>query len=56
MVDHIMFSSDYPHWDFDDPARAFPAAMPKEMRDKIMGENACRLYGLTPDRPAAARR
>lgn len=56
MVDHIMFSSDYPHWDFDDPTRAFPGVMPREMRNKIMGENACRLYGLTPTRPATAHR
>jgi predicted TIM-barrel fold metal-dependent hydrolase len=39
-----MFSSDYPHWDFDSPARALPAAVPAPMRKKIMGENAARLY------------
>ena len=38
------FSSDYPHWDFDSPLKALPAAMPREMRTKIMGENAARLY------------
>jgi len=48
MTDHIMFSSDYPHWDFDSPARTLPASMPREMRDKIMGINAANLYGLHP--------
>jgi hypothetical protein len=36
--------SDYPHWDFDSPAKALPAAMPAQMRSKVMGENAARLY------------
>jgi predicted TIM-barrel fold metal-dependent hydrolase len=44
MTDRVMFSSDYPHWDFDSPAKALPAAMPAALRGKIMGENAARLY------------
>ena len=44
MTDRVMFSSDYPHWDFDSPARALPAAVPPDLRRKIMGENATRLY------------
>ena len=44
MTDRVMFSSDYPHWDFDSPAKALPAAVPPAMRRKIMGENATRLY------------
>jgi predicted TIM-barrel fold metal-dependent hydrolase len=43
--DNILFSTDYPHWDFDDPKRALPR-MPKELRQKIMFENACALYGI----------
>lgn len=42
---NIMFSTDYPHWDYDDPKRALPR-MPKELRDKVTFENACRLYDL----------
>ncbi|GIV78164.1 amidohydrolase family protein [Litorilinea aerophila] len=41
----LMFSTDYPHWDGDTPdfaARAFPP----ELRSRVMGETACRLYGL----------
>lgn len=44
MTDRVMFSSDYPHWDFDSPLKALPPAMPPQMREKIMGENAARLY------------
>jgi uncharacterized protein len=46
MTDRIMFASDYPHWDFDSPAMTLPRAVPKELRAKIMGANAARLYGL----------
>jgi predicted TIM-barrel fold metal-dependent hydrolase len=44
LTDRVMFSSDYPHWDFDSPAKALPAAMPAQLRSKVMGENAARLY------------
>jgi predicted TIM-barrel fold metal-dependent hydrolase len=44
MTDRVMFSSDYPNWDFDSPVKALPAAMPAGMRMKIMDENAARLY------------
>ena len=33
--DRLLFASDYPHWDFDDPFRAFPAAMPRERYKQI---------------------
>jgi uncharacterized protein len=50
MTDRVMFSSDYPHWDFDSPDKALPAAIPARLRDKIMGENAARLYARRLDR------
>jgi predicted TIM-barrel fold metal-dependent hydrolase len=41
----LMFSSDYPHWDFDSPTRAFPK-LPKELHRRIFYENARELYKL----------
>lgn len=43
--DIVMFSSDYPHWDFDNPQMVL-SPFPKEMREKIKAKNAIELYGL----------
>jgi len=40
----LMFSSDYPHWDFDDPRYAL-TAIPAEIRRRVMVENAVETYG-----------
>ncbi len=45
-VDRVMFSTDYPHWDQDDPRFAFKVPLPEEWRRKIYHENARALYGL----------
>ena len=45
----LMFSSDYPHWDFDSPTQAFPK-LPELLRRRIFGETAKELYNL-PDPP-----
>jgi uncharacterized protein len=42
----IMFSTDYPHWDFDDPEYAFKIRMSHSERSAIFRDNACALYGL----------
>lgn len=49
----LMFSSDYPHWDFDSPFHAFPK-MPDHLRRRIFGETARELYNLPAPGPAAA--
>ena len=46
MTEHLMFASDYPHFDFDSPDRALPLEFSGAMRDNILGENARRLYRL----------
>ena len=43
----FIFSTDYPHWDFDSPDEAIPRALPADLRRKIFYENARDLYGLS---------
>lgn len=45
-VDMLMFSSDYPHWDFDNPTMSL-RAFPREVRQRILAGNAAALYGLS---------
>lgn len=40
----LLFSSDYPHWDFDDPLQALHR-VPESMRERVRGGNAIELYG-----------
>jgi predicted TIM-barrel fold metal-dependent hydrolase len=40
----LLFSSDYPHWDFDNPIRSL-AAVPAEIRGRIQRDNAYETYG-----------
>jgi predicted TIM-barrel fold metal-dependent hydrolase len=42
--DKLLFSSDYPHWDFDDPFLALPPTLDEERRTKIFSGNARALY------------
>jgi predicted TIM-barrel fold metal-dependent hydrolase len=46
MTDHILFATDYPHWDFDAPNRAVPRSLGPAVRERIMRANAHMLYGL----------
>lgn len=50
--DRLLYSSDYPHWDFDHPRLAL-ASFPRDQRLQILGGNAARLFGL--ERPAKSR-
>ena len=42
--DRILFASDYPHWDFDDPLVAIPSFLGADRRRMIYSENARALY------------
>jgi uncharacterized protein len=44
--DRILFATDYPHWDFDDPASALPRQIGQERLQKIFSGNARGLYRL----------
>jgi len=44
--DHIMYASDYPHWDFDDPMLALPPSLDDKRRAQLFSENARALYRL----------
>jgi uncharacterized protein len=50
----VMFSSDYPHWDNDNPRLLFRRLDPA-VRDRIMAGTAAELYGLTEPAPATPR-
>lgn len=41
----LMFSTDYPHWDFDNPRRTF-TEVSDGLRNRIFGETAAAIYGL----------
>jgi predicted TIM-barrel fold metal-dependent hydrolase len=47
LADRLMFSTDYPHWDFDAPDQALPKIkLPDGVEDAIMAGNARELYRL----------
>ena len=45
--DRIMFSTDYPHWDQDDPRYAIKVPMPAAEKQMLFRDNAMAFYGLT---------
>jgi hypothetical protein len=52
MDGHIMFATDYPHWDFDAPGPALPSVLPADLRRKILWDNARDFYNLPEAAPA----
>jgi len=44
--DRVMFSTDYPHWDQDDPRYAFKVKLPDDWARMIYKDNAKALYRL----------
>ena len=55
--DHIVWGSDYPHLDAEDPSEIWEvlAPVPQAVRRKILRENAARLYRLPLETRAAGR-
>lgn len=52
----LVFSTDYPHFDFDDPHAAIPRSLPESLRQKIFWQNGASLYDITaPAAKAQAR-
>lgn len=47
----VMFSSDYPHYDYDPPSKALPRSLDDNTRQRIMSENARLIYDLPKTRP-----
>jgi predicted TIM-barrel fold metal-dependent hydrolase len=43
--DNLLYSSDYPHWDFDEPA-SFPRSMGDEQLRRVLSGNAHKVYGI----------
>ena len=46
MTSNILFASDYPHWDSDDPDFALPTILSDEILQAIQFDNAKKLYNL----------
>jgi len=44
--DLLLFATDYPHFDFDNPLRALPNGLPIGLRNKILYGNAKSFYGF----------
>jgi uncharacterized protein len=49
--DTLMYASDYPHWDFDEPEQTL-RALPAEWHEGIRWKNAAAFYGLSVAVPA----
>ena len=45
--DRIVYASDYPHWDYDDPKTAFPCVLSEAERAMIFRGNALGIYKLS---------
>lgn len=48
--DVLLFSSDYPHYDFDNPLQIL-SSLPREWRDRVAGANALDFFGERLGRP-----
>lgn len=48
---NLLFSTDYPHWDYDNPDQVF-RRVPERIRQRVFCENALELFDLPRTRPA----
>lgn len=44
-IDRLLFATDYPHWDYDDPEWSLPVRLGEEARQDLFLRNALKLYG-----------
>ena len=44
--DKLLFATDYPHWDYDEPSRVLPAGVSDANREALYLGNARKLHGL----------
>jgi len=42
--DRLLFATDYPHWDYDDPTQVLPMPLPEQRRRDFFFNNAMTLY------------
>ena len=49
--DTLMYASDFPHWDFDEPEQTL-RQLPEEWRDAVRSGNAVEFFGLPAAAPA----
>jgi hypothetical protein len=42
--DRLIFATDYPHWDYDDPTQVLPMPLPEEKLRDFFFNNAMQLY------------
>jgi predicted TIM-barrel fold metal-dependent hydrolase len=49
----LIYSSNYPYWDFQDPGSLYPEASPAK-RERILGGNASDWFGLAPTKTGGA--
>jgi predicted TIM-barrel fold metal-dependent hydrolase len=45
--DRLLFATDYPHWDYDEPSRVLPAGVSEANREAFYLGNARELYGIS---------
>lgn len=45
--DKLLFATDYPHWDYDEPSRVLPAGVSDANRQAFYLDNAKQLYGIS---------